>query len=585
MIVHSRSRPFGLLITALACFSLPCAAQRAPESSAAERAQRLVAYFDRATQFGFSGAVLFAANGQVLVRRGFGAADRRTGRPVTPTTAFHLASLDKQFIATGVLALVADHRLSLDAPIRTFLPAAAEHYASVTVRHVLSHRGGLPNVYRDAYPTVTYAAYVDSVLRSMPARSRPGTAFRYSNLDYDVLSRIIEVVTGAPYEQHLRDRLFLRAGMQRTGNRLVRWPSDSVALYQEPLVRDAWPSIGDAIESPLMRPPFLRDQQLLSTIDDLLRWDRALRSDQVLPPEFRKQLSAPLADDYGFGWSFGTGPDDRAIQYHGGYDTGLGIAAIFARDPATDWVVVILTNTIASRQLSSDVLMRTAGTILAGGEVPLPPKASQIAPASRPNQGVYRLNDQAHVTLAVTAGGVRLLASDVTATTLLLFPDAMGPLDALPRDSTMESLMVALSRGNADSLRNRAVNPADAEDYVRDAIEVHQARERAFGALRGVIVSSTVRREDLGETWRFLVSRHERGAAADRLVVTDAGKWFLSPVRVGRPYELPLALAPDGTFTTWSFALNQAMTARFDATGLELTAANGRRVYLRRQDP
>jgi len=164
-------------------------------------------------------AVAVTHGPDVVHLAGFGADGR--GGPVTPSTRFRIASLSKSFTAAAVLRLEEARRIGLDAPVRRYLPgfatADADASARITVRHLLNQTSGIADT---GFAAIT-ADEQDlerrvASLRSAGPVSGPGTEFHYSDPNYQVLARVIEVVTGEPWAQYLAREVFAPLGMTRT---------------------------------------------------------------------------------------------------------------------------------------------------------------------------------------------------------------------------------------------------------------------------------------------------------------------------------------------------------------------------------
>ena len=155
------------------------------------------------------GALAIVRDGRVVDERGFGTADL-TGRPVTATTPFVIGSLSKSITALAVMQLVDAGRVDLDAPVRRYLPefsvadpAAADR---ITVRELLTHTSGLSTA-TGIVPLTTPATSLDARVRDLAAvqlASAPGTRYAYSNANYLVLGRLVEVVSGEPFGAYVR---------------------------------------------------------------------------------------------------------------------------------------------------------------------------------------------------------------------------------------------------------------------------------------------------------------------------------------------------------------------------------------------
>jgi CubicO group peptidase (beta-lactamase class C family) len=169
----------------------------------------------------------------------FGRADLEADRPVTPATAFRIASMSKSTTALGILALRDQGRLALDAPLSEYIPQfaavvpATRDSAPVTVRHLLTHTAGFvtDDPWGDRMLGMTPAALDRLIATGRLFARPPGLAFEYSNLGYALLGRVLANVSGRPYQVFLRDTILAPLGMTRT-------TFDAVAASREDF---AWP--------------------------------------------------------------------------------------------------------------------------------------------------------------------------------------------------------------------------------------------------------------------------------------------------------------------------------------------------------
>ena len=173
-------------------------------------------------------SVLVLRDGMPLVRRSFGYADVDRHVAVTPATNFRLASVTKQFTASAILLLAQDGKLSIDDRIRKWLPSLPDTDDAITIRHLLTHTGGLID-YEDIMPDADFDGVPDDlsrqlrdldVLHLLEKERRlyfaPGTNYRYSNGGYSMLALIVERASGKPFQEFLRERIFERLGMHNT---------------------------------------------------------------------------------------------------------------------------------------------------------------------------------------------------------------------------------------------------------------------------------------------------------------------------------------------------------------------------------
>lgn len=222
---------------------LPSAAPAA-EGFSAQRLERIDAFLDEATQpGGYLGAVaLVARHGKIVHYKAYGHADLARTRPMRTDAIFRIYSMTKTIASVAVLMLLEEGRLALDEPVGHFLPAFAnaQVYAGgtpdapqlrkparpVTIRHLLTHTAGFATVsgepatellerakLREATDLADYAARAATV----PLGADPGTRFRYDGVNTEIAGRIVEVVSGKPFETFLRERVFAPLGLRDTG--------------------------------------------------------------------------------------------------------------------------------------------------------------------------------------------------------------------------------------------------------------------------------------------------------------------------------------------------------------------------------
>lgn len=164
------------------------------------------------------------SDSEILWEHGFGMADKEAMRPVTPQTLFRVGSLTKAFTAASVMRLAEQGKVSLDAPVTTYLPefrirSRFPEAGPVTLRQLLTHHSGLPG---DAAagmwtPNPAHFSTVLPLLRDEQLAFAPGSGFLYSNLGYDVLGAVIERVSGKPYETFVQSALLKPIGMPQSG--------------------------------------------------------------------------------------------------------------------------------------------------------------------------------------------------------------------------------------------------------------------------------------------------------------------------------------------------------------------------------
>ena len=314
---------------------------------------------------GFSGTVLVARRGQVLLDAGYGLADRATRTANGPATIFQIGSVTKQFTAMAIAILAQQGKLRPAGRACDYLPDCPPSWLPITIVELLTHTSGiadwstwnltgpLPGEATDPIAAIVTQAQAE------PLAFQPGRQAAYSNPGYVVLGQIIHHVSGRSYAAFLHEHVFAPLGMAHTG------------VYQgDPL--GPGHALGYLADGSVAPAYLTADSSsagaIYSTAGDLYRWDQALitGTPRLVAPALVQQIltvhapcpyqSCPLPADrgYGYGWFVGgTGP--ARLVHHSG--SGLGFWAYNGFYPAQDIVVVVLGNldTIAINPISAEL--------------------------------------------------------------------------------------------------------------------------------------------------------------------------------------------------------------------------------------
>ena len=310
--------------------------------TAAARADATDDYIARAMkQFHLTGvALLVVTDGQIVKAAGYGLADIERKTPVTPDTVFKIGSISKQLIATGIMLLVQEGRLTVDDPISRFFPDAPPAWAPIRVRHLLSHTAGLVRESPAFDPMkATSEADIVRALYPAPLQFEPGAKWAYSNAGYFALAEIIRIVAERPWAEFIHERIFAPLGMRATAPTNVSLKPAAMATGYAGVDN----ADGPAPEWVAVRP----SGAFLSTVLDLAKWEAALATDAILSDATRRQMwsPAPLNDGgtapYGFGWHIGEFQDRRVIRHGGGLP---GFSAFSMRFLDIPLSIIVLTN-------------------------------------------------------------------------------------------------------------------------------------------------------------------------------------------------------------------------------------------------
>lgn len=321
----------------------------------------------------FNGTVALARRGEVLYRGCFGLADFAARRAMEIDAQFQLASVSKQFTAMAVMMLAERHTLDYDEPYTNYIPEFP--YPAVTVRQLLNHTAGMPNymyLMERHWEEETLPDNEDMLRMLVKHRPglyfTPGRRFDYSNTGYALLALLVERLSGRTFGQFLEEEIFVPLGMwdsylyspsrNRRGERQVRghhryrrrWTATAETLHEE----------------------VYGDKGIYSTVEDMLKWDRALYRCSLVSPETLQQAFQPLTLRNGRQWQYGFGfriedhPEEKVVFHFGRWNS---FSTCIFRDLGTDYTLIMLSN--VKRNL--DPLQRKIRALLPGEEERLDP--------------------------------------------------------------------------------------------------------------------------------------------------------------------------------------------------------------------
>jgi CubicO group peptidase (beta-lactamase class C family) len=361
-----------------------------------------------------------AQNGKPALINAYGSADLEHGVPNTPDTIFEAGSVSKQFTAAAVLLLAQDGKLSLDDPVRKYIPELPDYGQPLTIRHMLNHTSGLRDWGSVAalmgWPrgsrTFDHAQVLEIVARQRKLNFAPGTRWSYTNTGYNLAAIIVERVSGQSFPEFTRARIFAPLGMHDSG-----WRDDYARIVKRRAV--AYEKTARVYRQNMPFENAFGNGAMLTTVADLLKWN-ANFSDPVVGGT---QLVAALqqagkfndgtAHDYGLGLVADQYAGTAWIQ-HGGATAGY--RAFLSRLPDKHLSVALLCN---AADANTGAMVREIHAALLPGAppAPVPPGVDVDLARIDARQGMYR--DDAGRTLTFTplgdgleAGGRRYRALD-----------------------------------------------------------------------------------------------------------------------------------------------------------------------------
>lgn len=328
--------------------AIPAAEPSAGEVVRGAAGARLDIHLSALAERGFTGTVLVARKGEVVLHKGYGLRERGAKKPCTLDTVFDIASITKHFTAAAILKLETQGKLRTTDGIAKHLPDVPPDHSGITIHHLLTHSSGLEDAYGADDDYLPKDLAVRLFLR-MPVLFRPGEAYSYSNPGFSLLAAIIENASGQSYEAYLREQLWTPAGMKQTGYVLPAWNLD--------LLSHNYDAKGESHGHTFNRNwgpdgpwwHFFGNGGILSTTGDFLKWDQALNAGKVLPAAARDKLWAPhqpMRDGgsfYGYGTVVRKTARGTGIVGHSG-GSGWGVSTKYYRFPDDDIVVIAFSN-------------------------------------------------------------------------------------------------------------------------------------------------------------------------------------------------------------------------------------------------
>lgn len=448
----------------------------APVSAAdGDLSSKLEQYMSRLEKLGFSGTVLIAKDGKVVLEKGYGMADRDRKIPMSADSVISIGSITKQFTAAAILKLEMAGKLRVDEPIGRFFPGAPPEKAAITIHQLLTHSAGFESDYGPSdYEAVSRDEIVRRVMAA-PLRTPPGKEYFYSNAGYSLLAAIVEILSGQSYETYLRENLFEPAGMHATGYRRA-WRDGQVAHgYVDgkdwgTILDKAWDKDG----------PYwnLRGNGgIHSTAGDMYRWHLALEGDKILSKAAKEKYFKPYVPEdpeghsyYAYGWAIFETPRKTRLVAHNG---GNGVFFADFRRYVDENVVIYAAS---NGEMSATALTEVLPAIVFGAEYAMPPDVVQLeTPVLDRVAGSYVLKTGGRIDLVREGATLRATATGADAFSLLHSP--LSPEISAKLNARVAAMVEAGAKGDFKPI-------AEAFGGVMSLAEVTENETRMWGGLR-----------------------------------------------------------------------------------------------------
>jgi CubicO group peptidase (beta-lactamase class C family) len=330
-------------------------------------------------------ALAVVKDGRIVFEHGYGMANLELGVPITPQSVFDIGSVSKQFTAMSILLLMQDGRLSLDDDIRKYLPEMPDYGAKITIRHMLHHTSGLRD-YDDLFDlvgipeadlTTDHDAY-QLIVRQKALNFPTGQEYLYSDTGYFLMADIVERITGQTLRQFAQARIFSPLGMTST-----HFHDDHTMIVPHRATGYA-PHAGGGFEIDMSNFEQLGDGSVMTTVEDLYKWDQNFYNPRVGGADAIKLMTTPGTLDNGKPISYGMGL--MIDSYHGLrwiHHSGewVGYRAALSRFPDQHFSVLVTCNCVGKMnplRMSTQVADLYLADEFHDKQAPTPSKATAI---------------------------------------------------------------------------------------------------------------------------------------------------------------------------------------------------------------
>jgi len=299
-------------------------------------------------------SIAIVRNGVLIKSAGYGLANIELDSPAKPETIYAAGSITKQFVASAILLLAEQGKLRLEDSITAYFPEAPIAWKAVTIRRLLTHTSGAPDVSGNTPETLWTKGIIDyhreytedelaRAYFAQPLEFVPGTKWRYSNTGYELLGFLIHRITGKPYGGYLREKFFIPFGM--TSARIIDFTDiipNRAGGYE--LVDEQWENVRLwQSESTLSTA----EGSVLMSVLDLAKWDIALHSGRVLKRSSLDLMWTPVPLDDGSAYpsgiaSFMAKAHGHRVAFHTG--GGFGFYAVISSYLDDRLTIIVMTN-------------------------------------------------------------------------------------------------------------------------------------------------------------------------------------------------------------------------------------------------
>jgi CubicO group peptidase (beta-lactamase class C family) len=328
-----------------------------------EKIDRLFRDFDKKDSPGY--AIGISKNTKTLYKKGYGSANLDYEIPITPSSAFDIASISKQFTAACIALLMTEGKLTLETPISGFIPDLKKYGDTIRLKHLIYNTSGIMDYHRlprpDGKSWITFNYFdIDYCIKVSLARDKlefqPGDKWDYCNVNFMLLTKIVEAISGESFREFSRKRLFEPLGMTHTliNNDITQVIKNRVTPYNRrtPEVVEAYRALGISIVDQgkwIQHPrtsPHYGGSGVMTTVEDLLKWSENFVTKKFGGQEFYDLMHKTMKFKHGrnnqaFGLYFDKYKGRTCVAWDGG---DFGISSQLIRFPEQGVAIVVLSN-------------------------------------------------------------------------------------------------------------------------------------------------------------------------------------------------------------------------------------------------
>jgi len=299
-------------------------------------------------------ALAVVKDGRIVYEHGYGMANLELGTAITPQSVFDIGSVSKEISAMAMLLLVQDGKISVDDNIRKYLPEMPDYGNPITIRHMLHHTSGLRN-YDDLFDLegipeadlTTDRDALELTARQKGVNFKPGEEFLYSDTNFFLMSQIVKRVTGQTLRQFAQERIFGPLGMTST-----HFHDDHTMIVPRRATGYA-PHTGGGFEMDMSNFEQLGDGSVMTTVEDMFRWDQNFDHPQVGGTDAIRQLTTPGKLNNGQTIPYGMGlfiDHYRGLNWIHHSGEWVGYRAAFSRFPDQHFSTILTCNCVGSME-------------------------------------------------------------------------------------------------------------------------------------------------------------------------------------------------------------------------------------------